>query len=1100
MKIKELELTNFQSYVHGEVTFPDGTTFIRGKIGTGKSTLLRGIFGALFQTDASNEALGIDSLDELVKLGEDNAAVKLVFEVQGVEYTVEWSLDIEESEDGDRSATTDDCILSSPELDEPVSGYNAVKGVITEELIKMDSEAFVNSVYVQQHDIRRLLSADTSERQEILDGLLGLDKLDTYIERIENARASAFSIKRDAKAEQNTIRDQLEELDGESELEEQKRDITQEISEKEDKVEEAKAKKSEWEEAVRDVKEEIESFEDRNKRLDELKQELSEQENEVESLTDNIQNWQTQQEEHSQEIARLQDEISKIDDALEEYIVSSESDAEAAEESLVTEESEANAALATANTELSQAKSAKDELETSLEEVKDELAEAEKDVDTLEKEIQDVESKLDDAHKAVSEAKRTRNDRTAALLQDEVSADEVTQLHESVVEARVNELDEDREEIGNEISAKSSTLNSLDSQLDNVGDEIEKVETAKDETEEEISRLRSEELPAAESDVQEIEARLDDTVSDLDAVGETFDINVSVDALETIRDAEIPEVRSSLTADRDEVVEQISSYDAEVARLEDQLEHIEHLEDGEDCPLCGQGVPEDLSHEERRKDVESAIQTVKEELEEARNRKEKLDRQAERLDTFASDIRNAIQLRENQLAEAKETVESIEDTLSELDDSASNLEEEHNSLLSEAEDIRSEKTQLQSKIDELQSRQTELVSKVEDGNEVLETFSIVEDQEREAEKAESRVEQLIEKRDLAVKSVSDLEDEIERVEEELVTQGETIEEKIKTVADSKNVLKEIRNTKDQVESALERYDEIDELERAIESLSQEINTARDKREDATAQLTELDSEIEELRSGLDDTDIESLRSDKEKMEANIEELDTAIETFESEIRELDRRQSTIETRLQQIEELQDRISTAEEREAWASDLYEEFESIHGAYERVKSRLREKNIALLEQYVNDLFNALYQQQSFERVELGAGYEMSMIRADGERMTPRLTSGGEGAILNLALRAAIYRLIAEKEARAGELPPLILDEPTEGLDNTHIREVTELIEEIRKWDVPQVFVVTHQEELFESGFNEIVVEMDNEAQSSRTEVRTGSVQAASVGGDD
>lgn len=212
MKVKELELTNFQSYDHGEVKFPEGTTFIRGEIGTGKSTLLRAIFCALFQTDASDEALGIDTLDELVKLGEDSATVKLTFEVEGVEYTVEWTISVSEDENGNRTAKTRDCVLSSPALDEPIDGYTSVNERITDDIVQMDSEAFVNSVYVQQHDIRRLLSADAGERQEILDGLLGLDKLDTYITRMKNARASASSIEDDAEQTQATLRDQLSEL------------------------------------------------------------------------------------------------------------------------------------------------------------------------------------------------------------------------------------------------------------------------------------------------------------------------------------------------------------------------------------------------------------------------------------------------------------------------------------------------------------------------------------------------------------------------------------------------------------------------------------------------------------------------------------------------------------------------------------------------------------------------------------------------------------------------------------------------------------------------------------------------------------------------
>ncbi len=261
MRVKEAELRNFQSYDHAEVEFPEGTTFIRGQIGTGKSTLLRAIFCALFQKDASDDALGIETMDELVRLGEEHATVELIFEVEGVEYTIEWSITVDEDEDGDRSARTRKCVLSSQAFDEPIEGYRSVKEEITKNIVQMDSEAFVNSVYVQQHDIRRLLSADASERQEILDGLLGLDKVDEYIERMENARAAASSIENDAQQTQVTLRDQLDELETEDTLQERKRETTQAISEKENKIEDARKTKSEWEDAVREIKNEIESFE-----------------------------------------------------------------------------------------------------------------------------------------------------------------------------------------------------------------------------------------------------------------------------------------------------------------------------------------------------------------------------------------------------------------------------------------------------------------------------------------------------------------------------------------------------------------------------------------------------------------------------------------------------------------------------------------------------------------------------------------------------------------------------------------------------------------------------------------------------------------------
>ena len=67
-------------------------------------------------------------------------------------------------------------------------------------IIGMDAESFVNSVYVQQGDITRLIHADTETRREILDGLLGLHHVDDLVDRMDAVRLEYGKAERDAKA------------------------------------------------------------------------------------------------------------------------------------------------------------------------------------------------------------------------------------------------------------------------------------------------------------------------------------------------------------------------------------------------------------------------------------------------------------------------------------------------------------------------------------------------------------------------------------------------------------------------------------------------------------------------------------------------------------------------------------------------------------------------------------------------------------------------------------------------------------------------------------------------------------------------------------
>jgi DNA sulfur modification protein DndD len=345
------------------------------------------------------------------------------------------------------------------------------------------------------------------------------------------------------------------------------------------------------------------------------------------------------------------------------------------------------------------------------------------------------------------------------------------------------------------------------------------------------------------------------------------------------------------------------------------------------------------------------------------------------------------------------------------------------------------------------------------------------------------------------------EQNIEEIQENIEEQKTRISEKQNELEEAEEYRKQVSNQKSFIEKAQEKYETIADLERDMNSLQEDIEHAKERWDDVVERIDELEDKLNDLEAKLGDTDIEELRKEKTQMKENISQLESLIEDLEQQVRELERERTKIKGELDQISDLKERIERGERREQWGDNLYDELQQVKTTYEEVKANLRKQNIALLEKHVNNLFDELYQNENYDKIEIGENYEMLLERSTGEIMSPRLTSGGEGAILNLALRAAIYRLVAEKEARAGQLPPFILDEPTDGLDSTHIRELSELIELIRQWDVPQVFLVSHEDELFDAAENEIYVEMDPATETSQTEVRiTSGAAPTPVEGDD
>ncbi len=161
----------------------------------------------------------------------------------------------------------------------------------------------------------------------------------------------------------------------------------------------------------------------------------------------------------------------------------------------------------------------------------------------------------------------------------------------------------------------------------------------------------------------------------------------------------------------------------------------------------------------------------------------------------------------------------------------------------------------------------------------------------------------------------------------------------------------------------------------------------------------------------------------------------------------------------------------EERQAVALELEgakrvgEEVEQLGGFYRGMKGELRRRNIAAINHYFNHLFHLMDSGRSYNRVVTGEGYEIEVELKDGRRIHPAIMSGGERALINIALRCAIHQVLAQ----AVQAMPLILDEPTIYLDRDRINRLQFLLEELGG-RLGQVIVVSHEEGLVEGADHE------------------------------
>ena len=182
MRFRRIALENFNCFADAELTLDPGVTVVHGVNGSGKSSLLEACFFALY----GHRALDA-TLDEVVTTGEEEAHVELWFAHGGADYHVERRVKLRGG-----GATNDRCVLEAP--DGPIEGVQDVRAHVTE-LLRMDTEAFVNCAYVRQGEVNKLINAGPAARQDMIDDLLQLGTLEEYRERASDARVGVKRVR-----------------------------------------------------------------------------------------------------------------------------------------------------------------------------------------------------------------------------------------------------------------------------------------------------------------------------------------------------------------------------------------------------------------------------------------------------------------------------------------------------------------------------------------------------------------------------------------------------------------------------------------------------------------------------------------------------------------------------------------------------------------------------------------------------------------------------------------------------------------------------------------------------------------------------------------
>ena len=773
MRFSRLRLSNFKPYGDADVELTDGVTVIHGLNGSGKSSLLEACFFALYGSKALP-----GTLDDVISNSEEAAAVELWFTHDGVDYRIERQL----RRSGDRVSTRK-CVLEGDDgSGEPISrdGARAVREFVTD-LLRMDSEAFVNCAYVRQGEVNKLINASPSQRQDMIDDLLQLGVLETYRDRAGEARLAVTDLLQNARGSLETIDEQIETKEEQNlhatlnELETKRDEVDDEIAHYEAQREQAK-------ETLTDAQSVLDEYEEQQAEIEELETEIDELETEI-----------------SETAAERDDLGEKRREAIKQR---GELETELDDKLAATELTEATAeAIANRRETLT------DRHETLGDEIADLRVEAtgyENQADNLRESADELETQADDAAERADTLAREVEEADASAEECEAERDEIDDEREALVERF------DAAEPDIEIGEAKTHREELQAERQKRGEELAetrtRLETAREAVAEAEDLLAEGNCPTCGQPVEDAPH-----VDDLDAKRERVEeLEADIEKLEAGRDT---------LDERIDTAERLVEIETRIAEIDNERERLtERIETHRETAA------------EKREQAATERETATEKRDEAADRREAADAKAD----DATATRETIEAK----TDDRETVSDALDRLDSLDTTRESIDE----LETRIEDLTEQRETLAERNEE---RREWLADKREQRDDLLDAFDddrIETARERKAnaeqylEDVEPELADLRERRDELQNAIGGVTADIEQLES-LREEREAIAERVDRLESVHGETEAIETMYGDLRAELRR--------RNVESLERMLNETFDLvyGNDAYARI-ELDNEYD----------------------------------------------------------------------------------------------------------------------------------------------------------------------------------------------------------------------------------------------------------------
>jgi len=175
--ITSIELGDFLSHSNTNLDFDNGVTVFVGDNGAGKSSIIDAITFALFGQHARKSNKG------LVKRGCNQGFAKVNFSVNGKNYEAVRKIDSKGTLSAIFSEITGDARIEIAAGERKQFGESMTQEV--ESVIGLDFEKLKIASIVQQGELNSIINAKPKEFKELLNAIIGIDKLDVASESMK---------------------------------------------------------------------------------------------------------------------------------------------------------------------------------------------------------------------------------------------------------------------------------------------------------------------------------------------------------------------------------------------------------------------------------------------------------------------------------------------------------------------------------------------------------------------------------------------------------------------------------------------------------------------------------------------------------------------------------------------------------------------------------------------------------------------------------------------------------------------------------------------------------------------------------------------------